>query len=102
MRKPKAEADKKKPGPKPYRVFYNRIGFQIAGALHGAISNIARERNVRFEDIYTEAVQYLLDTRSNGSILYTPSPTRRFAKRVTIQIEPSLDEAVRSISHEDQ
>ena len=102
MRKRKPEAQKKKPGPRPSRTFYNRIGFQIATSFHTEISKLAQERNVRFEDIYAESVKYLIDTRKIDQILYTPSPTRRFAKRVTIQIEPSLDEAVRSISHEDQ
>lgn len=102
MRPRKTEAEKKKPGPKPYRLFYNRIGFQISEALHIEIRNVAHERGVRFEDIYTEAVLHLLKERNRSSILYTPAPTRRRAKRVTIHIEPSLEERVRIASEEDQ
>lgn len=102
MRKPKAEAEKKKPGPKPHRTFYNRIGFQVSELFHAEINNIAQERKVRFEDIYAEAVQHLLNERKKNSILYTPSPTRRFAQRVTIHMEPTLEEAVRATCLQDQ
>ena len=102
MRKRKTEAEKKKPGPKPHRTFYNRIGFQVSESFHIVINNIAQERKVRFEDIYAEAVQYFLNERTKNSILYTPSPIRRFAQRVTIHMEPSLEKAVRAACLQDQ
>ena len=102
MRPRKTEAEKKRLGRPSYRTFHNQMGFQISETLHIEISNIAHERDVRFEDIYAEAVLYLLEERSIYPILYTPAPTRRRAKRVTIHIEPSLEERVRITSQEDQ
>jgi len=102
MRKRKPEAEKKKPGLPPRRPFYNKIGFQVAVSLHAAMKSIAQDRKIRFEDVYTEAVHKFLEIRSNSAVLYTPSPTRRFAKRVTVQMEPSLAEAVRATSEQDQ
>ena len=102
MRPRKPEAEKKKLGQPPYRTFHNQMGFQISEALHIEISNIAHERGVRFEDIYAESVLHLLEERNKHPILYTPAPTRPHAKRVTIHIEPSLEERVRITSQEDQ
>src|SRR5690242_4987492 len=101
MRKRKPEGEKKKPGLPPRRLFYNKVGFQITASLHAVMNIVAQEKKIRFEDIYTQAVQKLLETRSGKPILYTPSPTRRFAKRVTIHLEPSLAESVRAICQQD-
>ncbi|MFZ1428060.1 MAG: hypothetical protein WAS21_14950 [Geminicoccaceae bacterium] len=102
MRKRKPEAERKKPGLPPRRPFYNKIGFQVAPSLHAAMNDIAQERRIRFEDVYTEAVQKLLDIRNSKTIVYTPSPPRRFAKRVTVFMEPSLAESARIVSQQDQ
>ena len=102
MRPRKTEAEKKRLGRPSYRTFYNRIGFQVSEEIHIEINNIAQERKARFEDIYAEAVNYLLSIRKKDSIIYTPAPMRPFARRVTIHMEPSLEEAVRAACQEDQ
>ncbi len=102
MRKRKPEAEKKKPGPKPHRTFYNQIGFQVAKPLHAVMSDITKEKNLRLEDVYAEAIHNFLEMRKNGKIIYMPSPIRRFAKRIAIHMEPCLEELVRFTSQEDQ
>lgn len=96
------EKPKRKPGPQFTRAFYNRIGFQLDSRLHEVMQTIAQERKLRFEDAYAEAVQHFLSTRENSSVMYTPSPVRRFAKRVTIHMEPSLTGAIRTVCQRDQ
>ena len=91
-----------RPGAPSTRAFYNRIGFQLDDKFHEAMQTIAEERKLRFEDVYAEAVQHLLSIRENSSVMYTPSPVRRFAKRITIHMEPSLTGAVRAICQQDQ
>jgi len=93
---------KRRPGPPITREFYNRIGFQLDRRLHETMQTIAQERKLRFEDVYAESVQHFLSTRENSPVMYTPSPTRRFAKRVTIHMEPSLADKVRTVCQQDQ
>ena len=102
MRPRKTEAEKKKLGRPSYRTFYNQIGFQVAKSLHAVMRDIAKERNIRLEDIYAEAVRDFLEMRSDSQILYTPAPIRRFATRLAIHIEPYLEEAVRAACLQDQ
>ena len=102
MRQRKPEAEKKKLGRPSYRTFYNQIGFQVAKPLHAEMNAIAQERGIRREDIYAEAIQNILEIRNITSILYTPSPPRRFAARVTIFMNPSLAESARAASLQDQ
>ena len=102
MRPRKTEAEKKKPGPKPHRAFYNQIGFQVARSLHAVMSDITKERNIRLEDVYAEAINNFLEIRRNDKVIYIPSPMRRFAKRIAIHMEPSLEESIRTASQEDQ
>ena len=96
------EKQKRRPGRPRFRTFYDRIGFQVTLPLHTAISIIAQERQVRFEDIYTEAVRHALIIRQNQPLHYIPSPPRRYAKRVTVNMDPSLAETARAASELDQ
>lgn len=93
---------KRRPGRPTYRTFHDRIGFQIEPPLHAAINIIAQERGVRFEEIYAEAVRHALTVRKDKSLYYIASPPRRYAKRVTVPMEPSLGEAARAASEQDQ
>lgn len=92
---------KRRSGRPAYRTFHHSIGFQIAPRLHLAIGAIAAERQVRFEDIYAEATRHALTVRKTQPLYYIPSPTRPYATRVGVKMEPSLAAAARTASEQD-
>lgn len=96
------DREKKRPGPPRRRTFYDRIGFQIATTLHEEMKSISEQRDLRFEDVYAEAIRHFLEIRDNKKILYTPAPARRIATRVTVPMEPSLAQSARAVSLLDQ
>ena len=104
MRKRKPEAEKKKPGLPPRRPFYNRIGFHISNEIHQQMKNIAKMRKVFLEDLYQEAMSNFLEFRSSNPIgyQYIRPPVQSLARRVTIEMEEPLWQAIQHAAVDDK
>lgn len=104
MRPRKPEAEKKKPGPKPHRLFYNRIGFHLDNDIHQKMREIAANRKILPEEVYREALALFLDMRStlDQQLDYYSAPSRTLAKRVTIEMEEALCQAIRHAAVDDR
>ena len=66
------------------------------------MKDLAFQRKVYLEDIYGDAVKYLLDLRNDQRITYQAAPVLHSSKRITVKMEPNLKERVFAAAAEDQ
>ena len=93
---------KRRPGRPTYRTFHDKIGFRVATTLHLAMKLLASEKNVRQEEVYTEAIKYFISMREHKDIVYTAPPLPPLSSRVTVPMEPNLAATARTIMEHDR
>ena len=104
MRPRKPEAEKKKPGPRPHRTFYNKIGFHISNDIHQKMKELTKIRKIFLEDLYREALSEFLEIRANTPTRYQyiKPPSRPIGRHVTIEMEEALCQAIRHAAVDDR
>lgn len=93
---------KRPPGRPSYRTFHDKIGFRVATTLHSIMKSLASEKHVRQEEVYAEAIKYLIGLREQNDIVYTAPPLPPLSSRVTVPMEPTLAAAARAIVQHDR
>ena len=90
---------KRRPGRPRIRAFYNRFSFHLSHETHQKMKELARERCVFLEDVYSEAISRFLNMPERGlDYQYSKAPPQGQAKAVTISMEEDLAQSIRHLA----
>ena len=90
---------KRRPGRPRIRAFYNRFSFHLSHETHQKMKDLARERGVLLEDVYSEAINRFLNMPERDvDYPYSKAPPQGQAKAVTISMKEDLAQSIRHVA----